>query len=160
MPTCPHCNRKFKSWRAVGGHIGKVHKIKTAKVSARIPLALKKEFDRIREELGITECQAITNLIQTYVSAHRAGILQSPPKKLIPSIITLRVGDGRKARKIARVILEEGREPFSGNISPELFCPSCGSTRLLHEPIRTLHTYDGRWYRCTQCGHYFKRYRF
>jgi len=134
MPKCPHCDKEFTSWQAVGGHIGKVHKIKTAKVSARIPLSLKKEFDAILEEEGMTECQAITSLIKVYVEAHRIDILQSPPEKLIPSMITVRIGDGRKARKIMHAILE--KESTFDDIASAIIDPELPTG----------------WFKCSNCG--------
>jgi len=134
MPECPHCGKEFSSWRAVGGHVGKKHRVKTVVIYARIPLSLKKEVDKIRKELGVTECQVITDLLRTYVSAHRAGILQSPPEKLIPSIITVRIGNGRKARKIMHAILE--KEPTFDDIASAIPDPELPTG----------------WFKCSNCG--------
>jgi len=48
---------------------------------------------------------------------------------------------------------EQGFEPS------KLLCPNCGSSDIEHKPKRTPFRYNGSYYECIRCKHYFSRWR-
>jgi len=40
----------------------------------------------------------------------------------------------------------------------QLLCPNCGSSDIVHAPLRTPFSYNGSYYECIRCRHYFSRW--
>jgi len=49
-------------------------------------------------------------------------------------------------------------EPEPGFEPGKLLCPNCGSSDIEHKPKRTPFSYNGSYYECIRCEHYFSRW--
>jgi len=121
MIECPECGREFGNRRQLAGHM-KYHRPQSVMRSFRIPKGLWRRFEYICNSEGMTTCQGLRELLEVYISTHEMKMIKSPPSLLVPTVLNIRVGDGRKARLLMKLRPETDAEKL---IVKFYTCRSC-----------------------------------
>jgi len=154
--VCKYCEQVFKNIYALRGHLRHCTKRpKRAKSSILMDpevWALAKRNARIRKQSlcdyleMLIKRDAVSIQIEELTLKKLGGAIDIPgpviPVKIVHKVERLRRG-------VSTV--------FRYSVQP-LLCPNCGSDQLQHKPKRTPFMYNGRWYECIRCKHYFSRW--
>jgi len=150
---CRICGKEVKDEQGLRGHL-KVHRRgrKFYRGSIRIS---EEDIDDWRWFVNYFRDKpgSSCHMIITWVKAFRAYVEAKavPPNLRPPTVAVYQTFLGPPRSRYKELIFE-GFEPS------KLSCPKCGSTRVRHKPFRRFGIYDGSYYECRQCGHYFSRW--
>jgi len=145
MVTCPHCAKKFETQRQLAGHL-KAHGSISVKRSFRFPLSTWEKLEEICKKEGMTTCQVVRELIETYVRTHEIKIIESDPKLIIPATVNIRIGNGRKARLLLK--LDSKPTDFAKPYLDAYVCESCERS---FDPSVIRHHPSIRYNKCPYC---------
>jgi len=163
---CKYCGEDFtnKSIQSLRAHLRWCRKKpETVVTSIRWTKEERDAFAQVMSIHGLTECQGLRTIANAIVNAVRNNYvltidarpeskrleLMKGPNPLIVNIEKLQptyIGFPRRPK----VPVDIPRNSFS--------CPKCGSDNLRHKPFRRFGIYDGSYYECMRCKHYFSRW--
>jgi len=151
---CRICGKEVNGEKGLLGHL-KVHRRgqKFYRGSIRIS---EKDIDDWRWFVNYFRDKpgSSCHMIITWVKAFRAYVeAKAVPPNLRPPTVAVYQTFLGPPRSRYKELISEGFEPL------KLSCPNCGSSDIVHAPLRTQFSYNGRWYRCHKCGYYFPRIR-
>jgi len=153
---CKYCKRgPFKSIQSVRAHLGHCkdkpkRKYTSILINPEIWFLAKRNAEIRKMELCdylemLIRRDAVTTQLEQTLLKKSGGNVNNIP--FIPVQVT------HKVERLRRQTPED-----RGFKSLKLLCPNCGSTRLRHKPFRRFGTYDGSYYECMRCKHYFSRW--